>query len=409
MARDAGHNGDRMSRTDELGHRPRVDRFETRTVHAGAEPDPVTGAVIPAIEMSTTFKQDAVGELRQGYDYARTDNPTRRALEEAIADLESGQHGIAYASGMAATQNVLYLLDPGDAILISDDLYGGTWRLADRVWRRYGIEPIPVDLSDLDAVSNALAKNESVRMVWVETPTNPLLKIVDISAIVRLAASTGALTVVDNTFATPFLQRPLELGADIVLHSATKYLGGHSDVVGGALATRRDDLAERLRFHQNAAGAVPSPFDCWLVLRGIRTLALRMERASASAAVLAAWLGGRQEVARVRYPGLPDHPQRDLVRRQMHLPGAMVSFEVAEAAGGAARARAIAGCTRLFTLAESLGAVESLIEVPAGMTHQSVAETPLAVPASLIRLSVGIESVDDLVADLEAAFASSSS
>ena len=386
----------------------RGDRFETRTVHAGAQPNAATGAVIPAIEMSTTFRQDAVGELRDGYDYARTDNPTRRALEAAIADLETGQHGIAYASGMAATQNVLYLLDPGDAILISDDVYGGTWRLADRVWRRYGIEPIPVDLSDLDAVARALAENETVRMVWVETPTNPLLKIVDISAVVRLAAGRGALTVVDNTFATPFLQRPLELGADIVLHSATKYLGGHSDVVGGLLVTPRDDLAERLRFHQNAAGAVPSPFDCWLVLRGLRTLALRMERASASAALLAAWLGSRGEVDRVRYPGLPDHPLRDLVRRQMHLPGAMVSFEVAEAAGGAARARAIAGCTRLFTLAESLGAVESLIEVPAGMTHQSVAETPLAVPAALIRLSVGIEGVDDLVADLDAAFAATS-
>ncbi|TMB84459.1 MAG: cystathionine gamma-synthase [Chloroflexi bacterium] len=383
----------------------RGDRFETRTVHAGAQPNAATGAVIPAIEMSTTFKQDAVGELRDGYDYARTDNPTRRALEAAIADLETGQHGIAYASGMAATQNVLYLLDPGDAILLSDDVYGGTWRLADRVWRRYGIEPIPVDLSDLDAVARALADNETVRMVWVETPTNPLLKIVDISSVVRLAAGRGALTVVDNTFATPFLQRPLELGADIVLHSATKYLGGHSDVVGGLLVTPRDDLAERLRFHQNAAGAVPSPFDCWLVLRGLRTLALRMERASASAALLAPWLGGRAEVDRVRYPGLPEHPQRDLVRRQMRLPGAMVSFEVAEAAGGAVRARAIAGCTRLFTLAESLGAVESLIEVPAGMTHQSVAATPLAVPAALIRLSVGIESVDDLVADLDAAFA----
>jgi len=409
MGAEADHNGDRMSQTDERDHQARADRFETRTVHAGAEPDPTTGAVIPAIEMSTTFKQDGVGELRQGYDYARTDNPTRRALEEAIADLESGSHGIGYASGMAATQNLLYLLDPGDAILLSDDLYGGTWRLADRVWRRYGIEPVPVDLTDLDAVSGALEEHDNVHMVWVETPTNPLLKIVDISAIVRLAAGRGPLTVVDNTFATPFLQRPLELGADVVLHSATKYLGGHSDVVGGVLATRRDDLAERLRFHQNAAGAVPSPFDCWLVLRGLRTLALRMERACASAALIASWLGGRPELERVRYPGLLDHPQRDLVRRQMHLPGAIVSFEVADAAGGAARARAIAGCTRLFTLAESLGAVESLIELPAGMTHKSVAETPLAVPAALIRLSVGIENVDDLVADLEAAFAASAS
>src|SRR4029077_10489326 len=233
-----------MSKTDGTGRRPKADRFETRTVHAGAEPDADTGAVVPAIQLSTTFKQDAVGGLRQGFDYARTDNPTRRALEQAIADLESGKHGIAYASGMAATQNVLYLLDPGDRILISDDLYGGTWRLADRVWRRYGIEPIPVDLSDLDAVARALDEGHTIRMVWVETPTNPPLKIVDISAVVRLAARTGALTVVDNTFATPFLQRPLELGADIVLHSATKYLGGHSDVVGGVLATSRDDLAE---------------------------------------------------------------------------------------------------------------------------------------------------------------------
>jgi len=379
-------------------------RFETRTVHAGFEPDAASGAVVLPIQMSTTFKQDGVGRLREGYDYGRTDNPTRRALEGAIAELERGTHGIAYASGMAATQNVLYLLDPGDALLVSDDVYGGTWRLADKVWRRYGIDAIPVDMSDLDAVSSALTGHDRVRMVWVETPTNPLLKIVDISAVVRLAAATGALTVVDNTFATPFLQRPIELGADLVLHSATKYLGGHSDVVGGLLVTRRDDIAERLRFHQNAAGAVPSPFDCWLVLRGLRTLAVRMERACANAALLAAWLTGKAEVERVRYPGLADHPQRSLVERQMHLAGAMVSFVVADAAGGANRAQAVAAATRLFTLAESLGAVESLIEVPAAMTHQSVAETPLAVPAALVRLSVGIESADDLVADLDSAF-----
>ena len=264
-------------------------------------------------------------------------------------------------------------------------------------------------MADLDAISAALTARPNVSMVWVETPTNPLLKVVDISAVVRLAAAAGALTVVDNTFATPYLQRPLELGVDLVLHSATKYLGGHSDVVGGLLATRRDDLAERLRFHQNAAGAVPSPFDCWLVLRGLRTLAVRMERASANAALLAAWLTGRGEVARVHYPGLPDHPQRQVVDRQMRLPGAMVSFEVADAAGGADRARGLAAATRLFTLAESLGAVESLIEVPAGMTHQSVEETPLAVSPALVRLSVGIESADDLVDDLDAAFAASTS
>jgi cystathionine gamma-synthase len=410
-----------MSQTDDRPRSFSADQFETRVVHAGFEPDPTSGAVVPPIQLSTTFKQDSVGELRDGYDYARTDNPTRRVFEKAIADLEGGGQGIAYASGMAATQNVLYLLDPGDRIIVSDDVYGGTWRLAEQVWRRYGIHPVPMDLRDLDALaaelnpsataaaSTAATSTAAVRMVWVETPTNPLLKVIDISAVVRLAAAAGALVVVDNTFATPFLQRPLELGADIALHSATKYLGGHSDVVGGMLVTRRDDLAERLRFHQNAAGAVPSPFDCWLVLRGMRTLALRMERACANAALLAAWLTGRPEVARVHYPGLPDHPQRELMERQMRLPGAMVSFEVADGAGGAARAAALAGCTRIFTLAESLGAVESLIEVPAAMTHQSVAETPLAVPASLVRLSVGIESADDLVADLDAAFASSAS
>ncbi|HLY36079.1 MAG TPA: cystathionine gamma-synthase [Candidatus Limnocylindria bacterium] len=389
-----------------------TDDFETRVVHAGFEPDRESGAVVPPIQLSTTFKQDRVGGLRGGYDYARTDNPTRRLLEATMADLEGGTFGIAYASGMAATQNVLYLLEPGDRIVMSDDVYGGTWRLAARVWRRYGIEPVPVDLRDLDALATALAPDangRAPRMVWIETPTNPLLKIVDISAAVRLAAASGAMTVVDNTFATPYLQRPLELGADIVVHSATKYLGGHSDVVGGLLVTRRDDLAERLHYHQNAAGAVPSPFDCWLILRGLRTLALRMERASANAALLAGWLAQRPEVARVHYPGRPDHPQRELVERQMRLPGAMVSFEVADGAGGAARATAFAAATRLFILAESLGAVESLIEVPASMTHQSVTDTPLAVPPGLVRLSVGIESADDLVADLDAAFAASTS
>jgi cystathionine gamma-synthase len=397
-----------MTQTDGDARPRRRDRFETLTVHTGAEPDPATGAVTPPIQLATTFKQDGVGGTRDGFEYSRTGNPTRRALEAAIAELEGGTHGLAYASGMAATQNVLYLVDPGQRVVVSDDVYGGTWRLADRVWRRYGIEPVPVDLRDLDALSAALGDGP-VAMVWVETPTNPLLKIVDISAVARLAAAAAALTVVDSTFATPFIQRPLELGADLVLHSATKYLGGHSDVVGGVVVTRRDDLHERLAFHQNAAGAVPSPFDCWLVLRGLRTLAIRMERASANAALLADWLTRRPEVAAVHYPGLPDHPQRVLVERQMRLPGAMVSFEMTEAAGGAERAAAVAGATRLFTLAESLGAVESLIEVPAAMTHQSVADSPLAVPPALVRLSVGIESVDDLVADLDAAFAATTS
>jgi cystathionine gamma-synthase len=379
------------------------DRFETLAVHAGVEPDPATGAVVPPIQMSTTFKQDAVGEPRGGYEYSRSGNPTRTALEAAIAALEAATHGFAYASGLAATQNLLYLVDPGQRILMSDDVYGGTWRLADKVWRRYGVLPEPIDLADADAVAAALGTDGGpVAMVWIETPTNPTLKIVDIRRLAELARGAGALTVVDNTFATPYLQRPLELGADLVLHSATKYLGGHSDVVGGLVATNRDNLAERLRFHQNAAGAVPSPFDCWLVLRGTRTLAVRMDRACENARAIAYWLDGRPEVRRVYYPGLPGNPQRDLCAAQMRLPGAMVSFELA--ADDQAAHRFVA-CTRLFTLAESLGAVESLIELPHAMTHASVAESPLAVPPGLVRLSVGIESADDLIGDLEAAFA----
>ncbi|MBW3613588.1 MAG: cystathionine gamma-synthase [Chloroflexi bacterium] len=377
-------------------------RFETLAVHAGADPDAQTGAVVPAIQLSTTFKQDGVGGLRGGYEYGRSGNPTRAALEETIAALEGGAHGLAYASGLAATQNVFYLLEPGDRLLMSDDVYGGTWRLADKVWRRYGIETDAVDLRDLDAVAAAFGAERPPRMVWIETPSNPLLKVVDISAVARLAAVAGALTVVDNTFATPYLQQPLALGADLVLHSATKYLGGHSDVIGGLVATRSDELAERLRFHQNAAGAVPGPFDCFLVMRGIRTLAVRMERASSSAATLAGWLAERSEVERVHYPGLDGHPAAELVERQMRLPGAMVSFQLG---GGEAAARRFAGATRLFTLAESLGAVESLIEVPAPMTHASVADSPLAVPPSLVRLSVGIEAIEDLRADLERGFA----
>jgi cystathionine gamma-synthase len=376
-----------------------TDRIETLVVHAGAQPDPQTGAVVPPIQMSATFRQDGIGNLPGGFEYGRSGNPTRQALEETIAVLEGASHGIAYASGLAATQNLLYLLDSGDRLLMSDDVYGGTWRLADKVWRRYGIQTDTVDLSDLDAVAAAFGADRPPRMVWIETPTNPHLKIVDISAVARLAAVAGATTVVDNTFATPYLQRPLDLGADVTLHSATKYLGGHSDVIGGLVATRSDDIAERLRFHQNAAGAVPSPFDCFLIMRGIRTLALRMDRSSANALVLALWLSERPEVARVHYPGLPDHPQADLVARQMRLPGAMLSFEM----GSEEAARELVGRTRLFTLAESLGAVESLVELPAPMTHASVAESTLAVPATLVRLSVGIEAVDDLRADLEAA------
>lgn len=379
-----------------------TDKFETLAVHAGAEPDEISGGVSPSIQMSTTFRQDGVGRPRRGYEYGRSGNPTREALESAIATLEGGTHGLAYASGLAATQNILYLLEPGDRLILSDDAYGGTWRLASKVWSRYGIETDAVDLRDLDAVGAALARGAPARMVWVETPTNPLLKIVDIEAVARLAAGVGAITVIDNTFATPLIQRPLERGADLVMHSATKYLSGHSDVISGLVATRRDDLAERLRFHQNAAGAVPSPFDCWLVMRGIRTLAVRMERASSNAAAIADWLTARAEVSTVYYPGLPNHPQRDLVARQMSLPGAMLSFELV---AGEPAARRLAEATRLFTLAESLGAVESLIELPAVMTHLSAAGSPLEVPAGLVRLSVGIEAVEDLIADLGAAMA----
>ena len=379
-----------------------TDKFETLAVHAGAEPDEISGGVSPSIQMSTTFRQDGVGKPRRGFEYGRSGNPTRQALEDAIAILEGGTHGLAYASGLAATQNLLYLLEPGERMILSDDAYGGTWRLASKVWSRYGVETDAVDLRDLDAVAASLASGPAVRMVWIETPTNPLLKVVDISAVARLATMAGALTVVDNTFATPFIQRPLELGADVVMHSATKYLSGHSDVISGLIAVRRDDLAERLRFHQNAAGAVPSPFDCWLVMRGMRTLAVRMERASANAAAIATWLTTRSEVSAVHYPGLPDHPQRDLVALQMRLPGAMLSFELTS---GEPAARRVAEATRLFTLAESLGAVESLIELPAVMTHASAAGSPLEVPAGLIRLSVGIEAVEDLIADLEAALA----
>jgi cystathionine gamma-synthase len=383
-----------------------TDRIETLAVHAGAEADEISGGVSPSIQMSTTFRQDGVGRPRRGYEYGRSGNPTRQALEAAIAALEGGTHGLAYASGLAATQNLLYLLEPGERLILSDDAYGGTWRLASKVWSRYGVVTEAVNLCDLDALAAALANGPAVRMVWVETPTNPLMKVVDISAVARVAATAGALTVVDNTFATPFLQRPLELGADVVMHSATKYLSGHSDVISGLLVTRRDDLEERLRFHQNAAGAVPSPFDCWLVMRGMRTLAVRMERASSNAAAIAEWLAGRDEVSKIYYPGLASHPQHELVERQMRLPGAMLSFELK---AGEPAARRLAEATRLFTLAESLGAVESLIELPAVMTHLSAAGSPLEVPAGLVRLSVGIEAVEDLVADLEGALRASTS
>ena len=374
------------------------DAFETRTVHAGQEPDPATGAVVPPITLASTFVQDAVG-VHRGYEYARSANPTRAALEACVAQLEGAAHGLAFASGMAAEDAVLRaMLRPGDHVIIPADAYGGTYRLLAQVFEPAGITWSAVDHVDLDAL--AAAWHDDTKIVWVETPTNPLLTVVDIAAVSELAHDRGARVVVDNTFATPYLQQPLGLGADVVVHSSTKYLGGHSDVVGGALALSDDELAGQIAFVQNAAGAVPGPFDCYLVLRGIRTLAVRMDRHCANARAIAVLLSEHPAAARVLYPGLPGHPGHDVARRQMHDFGGMVSFTVA--AGEEAAIKLVAS-TRLFTLAESLGAVESLIEHPAEMTHASAAGSPLAVDPSLVRLSVGIENVEDLVADLRQA------
>jgi cystathionine gamma-synthase len=374
------------------------DAFETRTVHAGQEPDPATGAVVPPITLASTFVQDAVG-VHRGYEYARSANPTRAALETCVAQLEGAAHGLAFASGMAAEDAVLRaMLRPGDHVIIPADAYGGTYRLLAQVFEPAGITWSAVDHVDLDAL--AAAWHDDTKIVWVETPTNPLLTVVDIAAVSELAHDRGARVVVDNTFATPYLQQPLGLGADVVVHSSTKYLGGHSDVVGGALALSDDELAEQIAFVQNAAGAVPSPFDCYLVLRGIKTLAVRMDRHCANARAIAVLLSEHPAAARVLYPGLPGHPGHDVARRQMHDFGGMVSFTVA--AGEEAAIKLVAS-TRLFTLAESLGAVESLVEHPAEMTHASAAGSPLAVDPSLVRLSVGIENVEDLVADLRQA------
>lgn len=371
--------------------------FETRAIHAGQPPDPLTGAVIPPVSLATTFAQTAVGE-HKGFDYARTSNPTRLALERCLASLEGAAHGVCFASGLAAEDAVLHLLGPGDHLLMPDDAYGGTYRLVDGVFGRLGVSHSAVDLCDLDAV--AAAWRPETRLVWAETPSNPLLKIVDVAGLADLARDRGARVVVDNTFATPYLQLPLSLGAHVVVHSATKYLGGHSDVVGGFAATDDEEVAAHLRFQQNSVGAVPSPFDCYLVLRGVKTLALRMERHCDSAEALAAMLAEHRAVRSVHYPGLPGHPGHALAARQMRRFGGMVSFVMK---GGEPAALAVARSTKLFTLAESLGAVESLIEHPHRMTHASVASSPLAVDPGLIRLSVGVETVSDLFDDLAAA------
>ena len=368
--------------------------FETRAVHAGQEPDPTTGAVVVPISLATTFAQDGVGHHR-GYEYSRSGNPTRTALEVCVASLEEARHGLAFASGLAAEDNVLRLLRPGQRILLGNDAYGGTFRLISKLWSPLGFPWSAVDLTDLDAL--VADWPEDTGMVWLETPTNPLLTCIDIEGVAAIAHERGAIVVVDNTFATPYLQRPITLGADVVVHSATKYLGGHSDVVGGFLAVDDDELAERLRFTQNAAGAVPAPFDCYLVLRGVKTLGVRMDRHCENARAIVDLLVDHPAVERVLYPQLPDHPGHAAAARQMRDFGGMVSFTLH---GGEAAARRVAEGTEVFTLAESLGAVESLIEHPGAMTHASAAGSPLEVPANLVRLSVGIEHAADLVADL---------
>jgi len=374
--------------------------FETLAIHAGQEPDPVTGAVVPPIYQVSTFAQDGVGGLRGGYEYSRSANPTRTALEECLAALEGGTRALAFASGMAAEDCLLRTIcKPGDHVLIPHDAYGGTYRLFDKVLAGWNVSYRPVPVSDPRAVRHAL-EEKPARAVWVETPTNPLLSIVDITALAELCADAGALLVVDNTFASPYLQNPLALGADAVVHSTTKYLGGHSDVVGGAIVVADPELGERLAFVQNATGAVAGPFDAWLTLRGIKTLAVRMDRHCQNALRVADMLAAHPRVAGVLYPGLSHHPGHEIAAKQMRGFGGMVS---ARLRGGEAEAVAVCGRTKVFTLGESLGGVESLIEHPARMTHASVAESPLAVPGDLIRLSVGIESGDDLLEDLRSA------
>jgi len=368
--------------------------FETRAIHTGQEADPTWGSVVPPITLSTTFAQRSVGE-HQGFEYSRSGNPTRAALEACLASLEGASHGFAFASGLAAEDNVLRLLRPGDRILLGNDAYGGTFRLISKVYGAVGFPWSAADLTDVDRLRDDWLPD--TRMVWLETPTNPLLSCIDIEAVASLAHEKGALVVVDNTFATPYLQQPLSLGADVVVHSVTKYLGGHSDVVGGFAALDDDELAERIRFTQNAAGAVPAPFDCYLVLRGLKTLAVRMDRHCANARAVVDLLVQHAAVDRVLYPQLPDHPGHAAAARQMRDFGGMVSFTLR---GGEAAALDVVRHTELFTLAESLGAVESLIEHPGRMTHASAAGSPLEVPDSLLRLSVGIESSSDLVADL---------
>ena len=375
-------------------------KFETRAIHVGQEPEARTGAVVVPIFQTSTYAQAAPGE-HTGYEYSRSQNPTREALEACIASMEGGRHGLAFASGLAATNTVMNLLKAGDHVVCTDDVYGGTYRLFETVIKTYGIDFTFVDSRDPGRVEAALEPN--TRLVWVETPSNPLLKIVDFKAVAEICRARDVISVVDNTFASPYFQRPLESGIDVVVHSTTKYLGGHSDVVGGAAVTSRDDLHERLRFCQNAVGAVPGPFDSWLVLRGLKTLALRMDRHFSNATAVARFLEARPEVERVIFPFLTSHPQHELARSQMKGMSGMVSFEIA---GGLEAARRFLTRVKVFTLAESLGGVESLIEHPAIMTHASIppdVRAEIGITDGLVRLSVGIEHEDDLRADLEQA------
>jgi cystathionine gamma-synthase len=373
--------------------------FETRAIHAGYEPDPMTGAVIPPIYATSTYKQDGVGGMRGGYEYSRSANPTRTALEGNLAALEEGERAYAFASGLAAEHTLLQALcRPGDHVVVPNDAYGGTYRLFAKVEEPWGLAHTAAPVSDVDAIRAAIRPETTV--IWLETPTNPLLNIGDIEAVASVAHDAGAILVVDNTFASPYLQQPLTLGADVVVHSTTKYCGGHSDVVGGALVVRDLDLAEKIAFHQNSIGAVAGPFDAWLTLRGLKTLALRMDRHCDNAERVVEFLAGHDAVEQVIYPGLPEHPGHEVASRQMKRYGGIVSFRVK---GGEAAALEVCDRTKVFTLGESLGGVESLIEHPGRMTHASVAGTALEVPGDLVRLSVGIETAEDLIADLDRA------
>jgi len=372
--------------------------FETRAIHEGQEPDPATGAITTPIYLTSTYVQDAVGE-HKGYDYSRVANPTRTALQQCLASLESADHGVAFASGLGAVSTIMHLLSPGDRMVLIADVYGGVYRMTSQVYEPKGYVFDYLPAAEFDDLASHL--DERTRIVWIETPSNPLLNIVDIEKAAEAAHAAGALLVVDNTFATPYLQRPLELGADIVVHSTTKYLGGHSDVVGGFAATNDPTIAERLLFLQKSLGAVPSPLDCWLVLRGIKTLAVRMRQHCHNAHALSGFLERHPRVEQTLYPGLPRHPGHAIAAKQMHDFGGMISF----LAESEEEATAFVASTKIFKLAESLGGVESLIELPARMTHASTADAPFAAPRNLIRLSVGLESADDLLEDLEAAFA----